>query len=41
VTVLWGGVGRAAQKSGELILLLRTHARYYDVSDPGTAVTQG
>jgi cell division protein FtsQ len=41
VTVLWGGVGRAAQKSGELVLLLRTHARYYDVSDPGTAVTQG
>jgi len=41
VTVLWGGVGRAAQKSAELSLLLRTHARYYDISDPGTAVTQG
>lgn len=41
VTVLWGGVGRAAQKSAELTLLLRTHARYYDVSDPGTAVTRG
>ncbi len=41
VTVLWGGLGRAAQKSAELTLLLRTHARYYDISDPGTAVTQG
>jgi cell division protein FtsQ len=41
VTVLWGGVGQAAQKSAELTLLLRTHARHYDISDPGTAVTQG
>jgi cell division protein FtsQ len=41
VTVLWGGVDRAAQKSAELTLLLRTHARYYDISDPGTAVTRG
>ncbi len=41
VTVLWGSAGRAAQKSAELTLLLRTHARYYDISDPGTAVTRG
>lgn len=41
VTVLWGGAGRAAQKSAELTLLLRTHARYYDISDPDTAVTRG
>ena len=41
VTVLWGGAGRAGQKSAELTLLLRTHARYYDISDPGTAVTHG
>ena len=41
VTVLWGGTGRGAQKSAELTLLLRTHARYYDISDPGTAVTRG
>ena len=41
VTVLWGGVDRAAQKSAELTLLLRTRARYYDISDPGTAVTRG
>ncbi len=41
VTVLWGSPGQAAQKSAELDLLLRTHARFYDVSDPSTAVTQG
>jgi cell division protein FtsQ len=41
VTVLWGGTGQAAQKSAELDLLLRRHARFYDVSDPSTAVTQG
>jgi cell division protein FtsQ len=41
VTVLWGGTGQAAQKTAELGLLLRTHARYYDISDPTTAVTQG
>jgi len=40
-TVVWGGTGRAAQKSAELAMLLRKHARYYDVSDPTTAVTQG
>ena len=41
VTVLWGGAGQSARKAAELSVLLRTHARYYDVSDPGTAVTQG
>lgn len=41
VTVLWGGAGRAGPKRAELTLLLRTHARYYDISDPGTAVTRG
>jgi cell division protein FtsQ len=41
VTVLWGSAGRGAQKSAELTLLLRTHARYYDISDPDTAVTRG
>jgi cell division protein FtsQ len=41
VTVLWGGTGQAAQKSAELDLLLPKHARFYDVSDPGTAVTHG
>lgn len=41
ITVLWGGVGGATQKAAELTVLLATHARYYDVSDPSTAVTQG
>jgi cell division protein FtsQ len=40
-TVVWGGTGQAAQKSAELAMLLRKHARYYDVSDPSTVVTQG
>lgn len=40
VTVLWGGVGQEAQKWAELELLLRTHAHFYDISDPSTAVTQ-
>jgi cell division protein FtsQ len=39
VTVLWGGTDRAAAKAEELALLMRTHARYFDVSAPGTAVT--
>jgi cell division protein FtsQ len=39
VTVLWGSTDRAAAKAEELMLLMRTHARYYDVSAPGTAVT--
>jgi cell division protein FtsQ len=38
-TVLWGGTDRAVAKADELVILLRTRARYYDVSDPGTAVT--
>jgi cell division protein FtsQ len=39
-TVLWGNAGRAVAKAAELVILLRTHARYYDVSDPETAVTR-
>jgi cell division protein FtsQ len=41
VTVLWGGSGQAVQKWAELELLFKTHARFYDVSDPGTALTHG
>lgn len=41
VTVVWGGPQRAAEKSRELAVLMRTHARRYDVSGPGVAVTQG
>jgi cell division protein FtsQ len=39
ITVVWGGPEQAAQKAAELDELLGTHARYYDVSDPATAVT--
>jgi cell division protein FtsQ len=41
ITVVWGGTGLAAKKTEILDALLRTHARYYDVSDPQTAVTRG
>lgn len=41
VVVVWGDTGRAAQKGRELAALMRTHARLYDVSAPGTAVTRG
>jgi cell division protein FtsQ len=40
-TIVWGGTDRAAQKSRELAVLMRTHARTYNVSAPGTAVTGG
>ena len=39
--IVWGDSSRAADKARELTLLMRTHARRYDVSAPGTAVTQG
>jgi cell division protein FtsQ len=39
ITVVWGGPGQGAQKAAELGVLLGTHARYYNVSDPATAVT--
>lgn len=41
ITVLWGGAGDPAQKAAELAMLLRTHAHFYDISDPSTAVTEG
>jgi cell division protein FtsQ len=40
VTVLWGGTSGARAKAEELTILLTTHARYYDVSAPGTALTK-
>jgi cell division protein FtsQ len=40
VTIVWGDTSRARQKATELVILMRTHARYYDVSAPGTAVTK-
>jgi cell division protein FtsQ len=39
VRVAWGGTGQPAVKARELAILMRGHARYYDVSDPQTAVT--
>jgi len=39
VTIVWGGTGEPAAKSRELAILMRGHARYYDVSDPRAAVT--
>jgi cell division protein FtsQ len=41
ITVVWGSPSRAAAKARELAALMRTNASYYDVSDPGTAVTRG
>jgi len=41
VVIVWGDPSRPAEKAKELTLLMRTHARGYDVSAPGTAVTQG
>jgi cell division protein FtsQ len=40
VTVVWGSPDRASAKARELAILMRTHARYYDVSAPGSAVTR-
>jgi cell division protein FtsQ len=39
VTILWGSADDAAAKARELTVLMATHARYYDVSSPATAVT--
>ena len=41
VTIVWGGTDRAAAKTRELSILMRTKAHYYDVSDPTVAVTRG
>jgi cell division protein FtsQ len=39
VTIMWGGADNAAAKAKELAILMPTHAHYYDVSSPATAVT--
>ena len=39
VTVVWGGADNTAAKAAELAILMTTHARYYDVSAPASAVT--
>ena len=40
VVIAWGNTSRAREKATELAILMRTHARYYDVSAPETAVTR-
>ncbi len=37
ITVVWGGQNRATAKAKETAILLRTNARYFDVSDPKMA----
>jgi cell division protein FtsQ len=39
--VIWGDTAQAKQKAEELTVLMHRHARSYDVSGAGTAVTQG
>jgi len=39
LTVDWGSPSLAAQKARVLAILMRTHARSYDVSAPGSATT--
>lgn len=41
ITVTWGDPRRSADKVRALLILLRTNARYYDVSDLAVAVTGG
>jgi cell division protein FtsQ len=41
VVIVWGDTSRPEEKAKELTVLMRTHARTYDVSAPGTAVTEG
>jgi cell division protein FtsQ len=41
ITIVWGGTDRPAAKAKELGVLMRIHARSYDVSAPGTAMTGG
>ncbi len=40
ITIVWGSTARATAKAAELAGLMRTHAHYFDVSSPGTAVTR-
>jgi cell division protein FtsQ len=39
ITVVWGGTDRPAAKAAEFAILMQTRATYYNLSDPGTAVT--
>jgi cell division protein FtsQ len=39
VTIVWGDASQTAVKAREVTILMRGHARYYDVSDPRSVVT--
>jgi cell division protein FtsQ len=39
IQVRWGGQRNGREKASTMAILLRTKARYYDVSDPAAAVT--
>ena len=41
ITVLWGGTDQPAAKAAEFTILMRTHASFYNLADPDTAVTGG
>jgi cell division septal protein FtsQ len=40
IVIVWGDSGRAAEKAKEVAVLMHTHARFYDVSGSGAAVTR-
>ena len=40
MTVLWGGTDRAAAKTRELAVLMRSRLSYYDVSAPGSVLAR-
>jgi len=40
ITIVWGSTARATAKAAEMSALRRTHAHYFDVSSPETAVTR-
>ena len=39
-TVVWGGTDRAGAKAAELIVLMRAHMHYYDVSGQESVLTK-
>jgi cell division protein FtsQ len=41
ITIVWGSTSRPTAKAAELMILMRTKASYYNLSDPATAVTGG
>lgn len=41
VMIVWGDPARPGEKAKELAVLMHSHARLYDVSGPGTAMTRG